>query len=47
MEALKRVVASQPVLDLCRDGCIGTATFYKWRAKFSTIYAWMMTHMTP
>jgi putative transposase len=34
MAALKRVQAGLPVPDICRELCISSATFYKWRAKF-------------
>ena len=34
MTALKRVECGLPVLEICRELGICTATFYKWRAKF-------------
>ena len=35
MDALKRVDAGLGVPDVCRELGISTATFYKWRAKYS------------
>ena len=34
MDALKRVDAGLAVPELCRELCISSATFYKWRAKY-------------
>lgn len=45
MDALGRVEAGLPVLDLCREVGISTATFYKWRAKYSGMDTSMMARM--
>jgi putative transposase len=45
MDALKRVESGVPVPDLCRELCISTATFYKWRAKFGGMDTSMMSKM--
>jgi putative transposase len=45
MEALKRVESGLGVPDLCRELCVSTATFYKWRAKYGGMDASMMSRM--
>lgn len=45
MEALKRVESGLGVPDLCRELCISTATFYKWRAKYGGTDTSMMSRM--
>ena len=45
MEALKRVESGLGVPDLCRELCISTATFYKWRAKHGGMDTSMMSRM--
>ena len=45
MEALKRVESGLSVPDLCRELCISTATFYKWRAKYGGMDTSMMSRM--
>jgi putative transposase len=45
MEALKRVESGLGVPDLCRELCISTATFYKWRAKYGGMDTSMMSRM--
>jgi putative transposase len=45
MEALKRVESGLSVPDLCRELCISTATFYKWRAKYGGMDVSMMSRM--
>ncbi len=45
MEALKRVESGLGVPDLCRELCISTATFYKWRAKYGGLDTSMMSRM--
>jgi putative transposase len=45
MEALKRVESGLGVPDLCRELCISTATFYKWRAKYDGMDTSMMSRM--
>ena len=45
MEALKRVESGLGVPDLCRELCISTATFYKWRAKYGGMDVSMMSRM--
>ena len=45
MDGLKRVEAGITVPDLCREFCISTATFYKWRAKYGGMDTSMVTRM--
>ena len=45
MDALKRVDAGLAVPEVCRELVISTATFYKWRAKYSGMDTSMMTRM--
>ena len=45
MAALKRVETGLPVLEICRELGISTASFYKWRAKFGGMDTSMMTRM--
>lgn len=45
MDALKRVEASLPVPELCREAGISNATFYKWRAKYGGMDVSMMTRI--
>jgi putative transposase len=45
MDALKRVDAGLVVPDICRELGISTATFYKWRAKYSGMDTSMMARM--
>ena len=45
MEALKRVESGPGVYDPCRELCIRTATFYKWRAKYGGMDTSMMSRM--
>ena len=45
MAALKRVEAGPPVLQICRELGISSATFYKWRAKFGGMDTSMMARM--
>ena len=45
MDALKRAQAGISVPDLCREFCISTATFYKWRSKYGGMDTSMMTRM--
>ena len=45
MDALKRVDAGLAVLKVCRQLGIGTATFYKWRAKYGGMDTSMMARM--
>ena len=42
---LRQAEGGMPVLDLCREHGISTATFYKWRAKFGGMDASMMAEM--
>lgn len=42
---LKQAEKGVPVTDLCREHGMGSATFYKWRAKFGGMDASMMTRM--
>jgi putative transposase len=45
MDALKRVESGISVPDMCRELCISTATFHKWRAKFGGMDTSMMSKM--
>ena len=45
MEVLKRADAGVKVPDLCRDLCVSSPTFYKWRAKFGGMDISMMSSM--
>jgi putative transposase len=45
MDALKRVDTGLAVPDVCRELGIGSATFYKWRAKYGGIDTSMMARM--
>ena len=45
MDALKRVDAGLAVPDVCRELGISSATFYKWRAKYSGMDTSMMARM--
>jgi len=42
---LKQAEAGTPVPELCREHCISSATFYKWRSKFGGMDASMMSRM--
>lgn len=42
---LKQAEAGSPVPALCREHGMSSASFYKWRAKFSGMDASMMTRM--
>jgi putative transposase len=45
MDALKRAEAGLSVPDVCHELGIGSATFYKWRAKFGRMDTSLMTRM--
>ena len=45
MAVLKQAEASTPVPGLCREHCVSTATFYKWRAKFGRMDVSLMAKM--
>ena len=45
MDALKRVDAGLAIPEVCRELGISTATFYKWRAKYSGMDTSMMARM--
>ena len=45
MDALKRVDAGLAVPDVCRELGIGSATFYKWRARYGGMDTSMMARM--
>ena len=45
MEALKRAEAGVAVPEICRELCISSATFYKWRAKYGGMDAPMISRM--
>jgi putative transposase len=45
MQILKQAEAGSPAPELCREHGMGTATFYKWRAKFGGMDASLMTRM--
>jgi putative transposase len=42
---LKQAEAGSPVPELCREHCISSATFYKWRSKFGGMDAPLMARM--
>jgi putative transposase len=42
---LKQSESGTPVSDLCREHSMSTATFYKWRAKYSGMDASLMKRM--
>ncbi|MGF7188588.1 putative transposase [Robbsia andropogonis] len=42
---LKQVEAGAPVLELCREHGMSSASFYKWRSKYGGIDAALMTRM--
>jgi len=42
---LRQAEGGMPVLDLCREHGISTATFYKWRAKYGGMDASMVSEM--
>ena len=44
-EVLKRVETGVAVPDLCREMGIGSATFYKWRAKYGGMDTSMMARL--
>ena len=39
---LKQAEAGTPVSELCREHCMSSATFYKWRSKFGGMDVSMM-----
>ena len=45
IDALKRVEGGLSVPEICRELCISSATFYKWRAKYGGMDASMMARM--
>jgi len=45
MAVLKRAEGGEAVPALCRETGVSTATFYKWRAKFSGMDVSMMARM--
>ena len=46
MDPLRREYAGFAVPEVCRELGIGTATFYKWRAKYDGMDTSMMARMT-
>lgn len=42
---LKQAEGGTPVLELCRENGISSATFYKWRAKFGSMDAALMARL--
>ncbi len=42
---LKQAQAGTPVLQLCREHGMSSATFYKWRSKYGGMDASLMTRM--
>ena len=42
---LKQAEAGMPVAQICRENNISSATFYKWRSKFSDMDASLMARM--
>ncbi len=45
MGVLRQAEGGMPVLELCREHGISSATFYKWRAKYGGMDASMMSQM--
>ena len=45
IDVLKRAETGLTVPELCRELCINSATFYKWRAKFGGMDASLMARM--
>jgi len=45
MEGLKRAEAGVAVPEICRELCISSATFYKWRAKYGGMDTPMISRM--
>jgi len=45
MAVLKQAESSVPVLKLCREHGMSSASFYKWRAKFGGMDASLMSEM--
>lgn len=45
VDALNRVESGLGVPDLCRELCISSATFYKWRAKYGGMDTSMMARL--
>ena len=45
MVILKQAKSGAPVPELCREHGISHATFYKWRAKYSEMNAFLMARM--
>ena len=45
LSILKEAESGTPVPQLCREHCISSATFYKWRAKYGGMDASLMTRL--
>ncbi len=45
MAILKQTEAGTPASELCREHCISSATFYKWRTKFGGMDASLLTRL--
>jgi len=45
ISALKQAEAGTPVPELCREYDISSATFYKWRAKYDSMDAALMSRL--
>lgn len=45
LSILKQAESGTPVLTLCREHCMSSASFYKWRAKFGGIDALLMARL--
>lgn len=45
LSILKQAEASSPVPELCREHGMSSATFYKWRAKYGGMDAFLMSRM--
>ncbi len=45
MAILKQADAGTPVPELCREHGMGSASFYKWRAKYGSMDASMITRL--
>lgn len=45
LDTLKQVDAGRPVPEICRELCISSATFYKWRSKYGGMDASLMARL--
>ncbi|PMO63054.1 transposase [Vibrio breoganii] len=45
LSILKQAEAGTPIPELCREHCMCSATFYKWRSKYGGMDASLMARM--